>query len=241
MWLRVGDRPTIEALLVRLQRMVRKLLLWLIWLGFISYLLLFAPPLQPNTFQPLQTLLSGQIPFLNPVIISLFSMVGIWILIYSCLIFADGRMQSLPAWGFILASLGTGVLALIPYLALREPNQQFTGQKDPWLAIMDSRSTGSILTLSTLVLLSFALFFGDWSAFWHEFLTNRFVHGMSLAFCLFGLLFPYPTLLSDDMARRGLTSDSQLFWFTALIPLFGPLLYLCFRPPLLSGRMAQVG
>jgi len=219
--------------------MARKLGLWSVWIAFIVYVLLFAPPLPPDTFRPLQTLLSGQIPLINPVIVSLFSMVGIWILIYSCLIFPDGRMQRLAAWAFILASLGSGVLALIPYLALREPNQQFTGQKDPWLAVLDSRSTAGILAFGTFVLLGFALFFGDWAAYWQEFSTNRFVHGMSLAFCLFGLLFPYPTLLKDDMARRGLTSDSQLFWLTALVPLFGPLMYLCVRPALRAERMAQ--
>jgi len=216
--------------------MARKLGLWLIWVGFIGYVLLLAPPLQADTFQPVQMLLSGKIPLINPVILSLFSLVGIWILIYSCLIFADGRMQRLPAWAFILASLGTGVLALIPYLALREPNQQFEGQKDGWLALLDSRSTGIILSFSTFSLLGFAAVFGDWSAFWQEFLTDRFIHGMTLAFCLFGLLFPYPTLLADDMARRGLAPDSQLFWLTALIPLFGPLAYLCLRPPLLARR-----
>jgi hypothetical protein len=216
--------------------MARKLFLWAVWLGFILYVLFFAPPLQPDTFRPVQDLLSGHIPTVNPVIVSLFSMVGIWLLIYSCLIFADGRMQQLPAWAFMLASVGTGIIGLIPYLALREPNQIYTGSKDAWLEFLDSRSTGVMLTISTLVLLAFALFFGDWSAFAHEFQTNRFIHGMSLAFCLFCLLFPYPTLLSDDMARRGLMSDSQLFWLTALVPLFGPLMYLCLRPPLLSLR-----
>ncbi|MBW4648284.1 MAG: hypothetical protein KME06_06235 [Kastovskya adunca ATA6-11-RM4] len=212
--------------------MGRKLLLWLVWLGFIVYVLLFAPPLQPDTFQPIQTLFAGQIPSINPVIVSLFSMIGIWILIYSCLVFTDGRMQRLPAWAFILASVASGTIALIPYLALREPNQSFSGEKDAWLALLDSRTTGAILTVSTVILLVFALFFGDWSAFVQEFLTNRFIHAMTLAFCLFALLFPYPTLLSDDMARRGLTSNSQLFWLVALVPLFGPLAYLCLRPPL---------
>lgn len=215
-------------------------LLWLIWGGFIIYVLLFAPPLQPDTLQPLQTLLSGKIPLINPVIVSLFSMVGIWLLIYSCLIFADGRMQRLPAWTFMLASAATGTLALIPYLALRQPNSRFLGRKDPFLNLMDSQFTGKILAFSTLLLLGFAILFGNWSAYWYEFQTNRFIHAMSLAFCLFGLLFPYPTLLSDDMARRGLTSDSQLFWIVALIPLFGPLLYLCLRPPLLESRTADI-
>lgn len=214
--------------------MDRKVILWFVWSGFIVYVLLFAPPLQPDTFQPIQILLTGQIPNINPVNISLFSMVGIWLLIYSCLIFPDGRMQKIPAWAFMLASVGTGVIALIPYLALREPNQQFSGGKDTWLELLESPLTGIILTISTITLLAYALFFGDWAAFFQEFSTNRFIHGMSLAFCLFCLLFPYPTLLNDDMARRGLSSDSQLFQMVTLVPLFGPLAYLCLRPPLLE-------
>lgn len=219
--------------------MERRLFLWLIWLGFIIYLLVLAPPLQADTFQPIQMLLAGKLPLINPVHLSLFSLVGIWLLIYSCLVFPDGRMQRLPAWVFMAGSIGTGTIALIPYLALREPNQQFSGQKDLWLDLLDARLTGVILTLSTVVLLAFAFVLGDWAAFGHEFLTNRFIHGMSLAFCLFCLLFPYPTLLKDDMARRGLSDDSQLFWLVALIPLFGPLAYLCLRPPLLGYRTAR--
>ncbi|HEY9762218.1 MAG TPA: hypothetical protein V6D07_06805 [Trichocoleus sp.] len=220
--------------------MGRRLGLWAIWGGFILYVLLFAPPLPLDTFQPLLTLLGGHLPRINPVLISLFSLVGIWLLIYSCLIFPDGRMQRLPAWAFMLASAGSGVIALIPYLALRAPNQSFSGRQDAWLGILESRSTGVILVLNTLVLLAFAVFFGDWSAYAHEFQTNKFVHGMSQAFVLFCLLFPYPTLLGDDMARRGLTTDSQLFRLTAFIPLFGPLFYLCLRPPLLGARQEQI-
>jgi hypothetical protein len=33
------------------------------------------------------------------------------------------------------------------------------------------------------------------------------------------------------MARRDM-NNPQLFWLISLIPLFGPLMYLCVRPPL---------
>lgn len=191
--------------------MLRKIGLWLIWVGFIVYVLWFAPPLQVSLPQ-----------LLNPIVISLFSMVGIWLLIYSCLIFADGRMQRIPAWGFLLASIASGTLGLIPYLALREPNEEFSGEKDFWLSLLDARSTGIVLTLSTLVLLIVAIVFGDWNTFIQSFQTDKFIHGMTLAFGLFALLFPYPTLLGDDMVRRGLMRQSQFFWFVALVPLFGP-------------------
>lgn len=219
--------------------MARSLALWFIWLGFIGYVLFFAPPLKSNLSEPLRSLLSGHIPSINPVILGLFSLVGIWLLIYSCLIFADGRTQSLPAWAFMLAAIATGVLALIPYLALRQPNQSFSGKNDPWLAVLDSQTTGLVLTVSTIALVLYAVVWGDWSGFVQEFMTDRFVHGMSLAFCLFCILFPYPTLLQDDMARRGLTTHSQLFQITAWVPLFGPLAYLCVRPGLLAFRQGN--
>ena len=59
---------------------------------------------------------------------------------------------------------------------------------------------------------------------------------MSLDFCLLCLLFP--ALLRDDMTRRGLDSP-LLYWVTALIPLFGPLIYLCVRPPLAEERTME--
>ena len=52
---------------------------------------------------------------------------------------------------------------------------------------------------------------------------------MSLDFCLLCVLFS--ALLGDDMARRGMKNPA-IFWLTALIPLFGPLAYLCLRSPL---------
>jgi len=61
--------------------------------GFITYILLLAPPLHlQETLTLLQNLLTGQWADIThyPVLILL---VGIWLLIYSCLLFIDGRMQ----------------------------------------------------------------------------------------------------------------------------------------------------
>lgn len=211
--------------------MVRKIALWLLWIGFIAYILLLAPPFHlQETLTLLKKLLTGQWADINPIVLSLFALVGIWLQIYSCLLFIDGRMQKIPFWPFALASVGTGVIGLIPYLALREANQEFSGQKDSFLKLLDSRSTGVVLTLFTIGLLAYGLLTGNWGDFMQQFQGDRFINGMSLAFCLFCLLFP--TVLGDDMARRGYLSNSQLFWVIALVPLLGPLAYLCWRPPL---------
>ena len=56
---------------------------------------------------------------------------------------------------------------------------------------------------------------------------------MSLDFCMLSLLFPW--LLSDDMERRGMSSD-RFFTVIALVPLVGALIYLCLRSPLIENE-----
>jgi hypothetical protein len=102
------------------------------------------------------------------------------------------------------------------------------GKKNIFLKLLDSRITGVLLTLGAAILVGFALQ-GDWGDFIQQWQTSRFIHVMSLDFCMLSLLFP--ALLGDDMVRRG-WKDNQLFWLFALIPLFGPLIYLSVRPPL---------
>ncbi len=211
--------------------MTRKIALWSLWAGFLTYLVFLAPPLHlEDTVILLKNILTLNWTEVNPIILSLFALIGICLFIYSGVLFIDGRMQSTPFWPFVLAAAGSGVLGLIPYLAIREPNQEFSGQKDSFLQLIDSRFFGIALSLTTIGLFAYAFIFGDWGDYWQQFLSDRFINGMSLAFCLFCLLFP--TILGDDMARRGLHNNSQIFWAVALVPLFGPLLYLCLRPSL---------
>jgi hypothetical protein len=219
--------------------MNRKLGFGLLWLGLVAYAFLFAPPDQPDTVELIKNLSTGKWEGINPLIVSLFNIMGVWPLIYSALTFIDGRQQKIPAWLFSSASFGVGAFALLPYLALREPNQEFTGSKNLFLKVLDSRLLGIALAIGALVLLSYGLFNGNWGDFIEQWQTSRFIHVMSLDFCLLCLLFP--ALLGDDMARRG-WKNSSLFWVVTLLPLIGPLLYLCIRPPLLeSGEKVTSG
>lgn len=209
--------------------MSRKIGFWLLWLGLVIYAFVFAPPDQPDTIELIKNLSTGKWDGINPIIVSLFNIMGVLPLIYSALTFIDGRQQKIPAWLFSTASFGVGAFALLPYLALREPNQEFTGSKNLFLKILDSRLLGIALTIGAIFLLSYGLFNGNWADFIQQWQTSRFIHVMSLDFCLLCLLFP--ALLGDDMAKRGI-KNSSLFW-VAMLPLIGPLLYLCIRPPLI--------
>lgn len=208
--------------------MLRKAGFIALWLGLAVYAFLLAPPNQPHTFELIKNLATGQWEGINPLVVSLFNIMGVWPMIYSCLLFIDGRAQKIPAWVFATLSFGVGAFALLPYLALREPNSEFTGTKNTLIKVLDSRLTGVALTIGAVILVSYGVFQGDWGNFIQQWQTNRFIHVMSLDFCLLCLLFP--ALLGDDMARRNLKNPS-LFWLS-LIPLFGSLIYLCIRPPL---------
>lgn len=211
---------------------MRKLALWLLWAGFVVYAFAFAPPNQPDTFTLIKDLSTGNWDGINPLVLALFNIMGVWPLIYSCFLYSDGRMQKIPAWPFGAASFGVGAFALLPYLALRNPAPTFAGEKTGWLKLWESRWLAIGLAIGAIGLLGYGFSQGNWSDFAAQWQTSRFIHVMSLDFCLLCLL--PPALLGDDMARRGV-QDSRIFWAAALIPLFGPLGYLLWRPPLKSG------
>lgn len=208
---------------------MQKIALWLLWAGFIAYAFLFAPPNQPDTLTLIQNLSTGQWDGINLAVIALFNILGVLPLLYLCVLLLDGRGQKIPAWLFAAGSFGVGAFALIPYLALRQPNPTFNGQKNWLLKILDSRITGGLVALGAIGLLVYGITAGDWSDFAQQWQTSRFVHVMSLDFCLVCLLFP--VLLPDDMARRGL-QDQRIYWAVTLIPLLGALAYITLRPPI---------
>ena len=97
------------------------------------------------------------------------------------------------------------------------------------IKLVDSRWLGVALTLGTIGLLSYGITQGNWADFVSQWQTNRFIHVMSLDFCLLTLLLP--VLISDDIDRRNFTNP-QAVKILSLIPLFGGLIYLCIRPSL---------
>ncbi len=209
--------------------MLTKIGFGLLWLGFVAYAFIFAPPDQPDTIALITNLSTGNWENINPLIISLFNLMGIWPMVYTCMILIDGRGQKIPAWPFALGSWALGAFALLPYFALRQPNPRFSGEKNMLIKILDARLTGVVLTLATILLCVSGLINGNWPDFIQQWQTSRFIHVMSLDFCVLSLIFP--ALLKDDLARRGI-DNPVIFWLVALIPLFGPVVYLACRPPL---------
>ncbi len=209
--------------------MLAKIGFGFLWIVFCVYAFIFAPPNQPHTLDLIIDLASGNWDGINPLVIALFNVMGVLPAIYACFLLFDGRGQKIVAYPFVAASFGVGAFAILPYLALRQPNPDWKGEKNLWLKILDSPVTGLLLALTTIVLIALGLVFGDWSDFWTQFQSDRFIHVMSLDFCLLCLLFA--AVVRDDLKRRGI-NNSAIFTAIAFVPLLGTLVYLCFRPPL---------
>lgn len=211
--------------------MARKLGFGLLWLGFSLYAFVLAPPDQGTSLELIQQLAVMHWDGINPLVIALFNLMGIWPMIYGSVLFADGCEQDISAWPFASLSFAFGAFALLPYLALRQsPQPELATESNRNLKFWDSRGLGMGLLVGAIVLLVFGFSQGDWTGFIHLWQTSRFIHVMSLDFCMLSLVFP--AVLVADVKRRGVSTQTPLFWGAALVPLLGPLIYLCLRPSL---------
>ncbi|MGP1386648.1 MAG: DUF2834 domain-containing protein [Thainema sp.] len=220
-----------------IQQSGRNVMISLIWLWFTVYIIWLAPLDQPETLPIVSRLLTFQVTEVNAYLFAVFWLMGVWPMIYASLMFIDCREQRLPSWLYFIASNATGIVGLVPYLIFRDRNQEFHQQmyehQSQWIKRLESRNTAIILVVATIGLLATAWLLGDWSDFVEQWRAVPFIHLITIDFCLMTLLFPLTPLLDDDMARRGV-KDRRVFWAVALVPLFGPLAYLCLRPRLIE-------
>ncbi len=209
--------------------MLKRGFFWLLWLGFVGYAFGFAPPDRPDTMQLIIDLSTGKWAGINPLVVALFNLMGILPMAYAALMSIDGQTQKIPAGLFSAASFGVGAFAILPYLALREPNSRSISKRDTLVKIVDSRWFGIILAIGATALIAYGIGQGNWADFVRQWQTSRFIHVMSLDFCLLVLLLP--VLIWDDLNRRKFTNPAAIRWL-ALVPLVGSLIYLCLRPSL---------
>jgi hypothetical protein len=218
--------------------MMNKIFFWLLWLGFVGYAAILAPPDRPETLQLIIDLSTGKWAGINPLVIALFNLMGILPMVYAALILIDGKTQRIPAGLFVAASFAVGAFAILPYLALREPNSRSIDaeERSGMMKFVDSRWLGILLSIGTIVLLVYGISRGNWDDFIQQWQTSKFIHVMSLDFCLSILLLPI--LIRDDIGRRNFANPGTI-QLLSLVPLFGGLIYLCIRPSLIDSRSSS--
>ncbi len=198
---------------------------WIIWLLFTGYSFLLAPLDSPETLQLIINLSTGQWTGINPLIIALFNLMGLWPMIYAAVMLFDGSGQKFQPGFFNAASFAVGAFAILPYLGLRQPSKNMTVMATPLLKILDNRWLVVAIGIGSIGLLSYGFTQGNWSDFGHSWQTQRFIHVMTLDFLMLSALFP--VLVKDDLSRRG--GQSWLWWLSC-IPLLGAISYLYLRP-----------
>ncbi len=159
-------------------------ILGLLWLGFVGYAFFLAPPDRTDNLQLIIALSTGKWVGINPLVIALFNLMGILPLVYAALMLIDGKTQQLSAGLFSAASFAVGAFAILPYLVLRKPNSHPINERNGIIKLVDSRWLGLLLSIGTIGLMIYGISQGDWTDFVRQWQTSRFIHVMSLDFCL---------------------------------------------------------
>lgn len=153
-------------------------------------------------------------------------------MIYLTVLLVDGQYQKLNGTLAALLSNLLGAWIILPYFGLRRSEKVKEFRVNIFVRIFESKITTALLFMTTISLLGYALLYGDFRIFIHEFRTNWFIHSMTIDFFILSAIFPF--LIEDDLKRRQVFDKQQhSFYFRlAFMPLIGPLIYLYRRPSL---------
>ncbi|MCQ4086381.1 hypothetical protein [Saccharibacillus sp. JS10] len=200
---------------------ISRIILLVVWLAFIGYALFFAPGAgsgQDPWLMPLITMQANE-----PSLIAMFSLLGVFPLAFACMLLRHDD-RKVPAWPFVLLSFGFGAFALLPYYILT--SHTHAGSHDLRLSERLRKATESSVMHSILFVLAgllmvWGLAFGDFGVYQEAFRTSRFVHIMTIDFCVLTLLSVYA--IYTGSRRRSMPQAMALL---GLIPILGLLIYI---------------
>lgn len=153
-------------------------------------------------------------------------------MIYLTMLLVDGQYKKFNGTLSALLSNVLGALIILPYFALRRSDKAKEHRVNIFVRLFELKITPLLLLIITIGLICFALIYGHFQIFIHEFQRNWFIHCMTIDFFIFSFLFPF--LIEDDLKRRRMFNQKQWTFYFRLgfIPLFGPLIYFLQRQPL---------
>jgi hypothetical protein len=204
---------------------MHKIILAVVWLVGWVHVLGFAPEGGESVTNTIATIMTPKTEVFDPLVFMVFNLLGIWPLIMVAVLVQDTQGR-LKAWPFAFSSMVLGNSALYIYLFLRKEQQPFEGPKSRLVRFSESKILALVLLGTTISLLVYGLSKGSFAAFIETWQVNVFVNVMTVDFFLFPIAFAF--VLADDMRRRDMPINAW-FWFYALLPALGAVIYLTVR------------
>ncbi|WP_338781512.1 hypothetical protein [Metabacillus sp. FJAT-52054] len=146
---------------------------WL-WFILVAYALFLAPGQGGLQDPVLKSLLAGNYKELDPLIMMVFSFLGIFPIVWSGLYLRQDH-YSVPAWPFALLSFGLGAFSLLPYLFFKGKDRKKRSNVRRAGRILLSNLVILPLLLATLSLYVYGLFQGRFSAYQEAFMQSKLV------------------------------------------------------------------
>lgn len=188
-------------------------------------LLLYAVFLAPgssNADDPLfSQLITGQFEEVDSLVVAVFSMLGIYPVLFALLLLPQDTRR-LPAWPFVILSFGLGAFIILPYLALRGRQKRDTPRGPSFV----QRSAVHPLLYVLVLLISIAVYLvaaaGSFSGYQEAFMNSHLVSVMTIDFIVV-IWLTYDILRKDWQMR---------YAWLAFLPAVGPLVLLLWQKKL---------
>lgn len=175
----------------------------------------FAAPGSGDAEPTFAQLITGQFEGVDPLIIAVFSMLGIYPVLFAILLIPKDKYW-LPAWPFVLLSFGLGAFSILPYMALRGKKKRETPRGPAAL----SKGLTHPMLLILMLLISVPVYLvgiaGSLSAYGEAFMVSNLVSVMTIDFFVV-IWLTYYIFKHEWQLRKA--------WL-AFIPAVGPIILL---------------
>ncbi|WP_226654241.1 hypothetical protein [Pseudalkalibacillus hwajinpoensis] len=155
---------------------MKRILLFIIWLGFILYAVFVAPEGNGSYLSDLFTMNHS-----DAGLFAMFSLLGVFPAVFAILLLRDDS-GSVPAWPFVLGSFALGAFSLLPYFFLNKKRSRSNRTPDKLRKFLDSKVLSLFLLVLALGLMVYGISAGDGMVYQKAFLESNFVHVMTIDF-----------------------------------------------------------
>ena len=206
---------------LKMQQRFKLLVLFFLLVILLFIILTFQVP-SGEELTLIMNLIFFQYLALEPLLIIVFYLMGIWPAVQASLLYGDGKEKRIPEWPFILASFFMGAYALSVYILVRE-NKKAQKQNNKLQELLESNLWGLFLIVSTVGLFTLGFLLGNPLRYIDEFQNYLFVRVMTIDFLLFSMISPI-TIYIHSVNN---SIDVPLYiLILGVIPILGALYYL---------------